>query len=103
MEHAMKHQFVSQISSHFNLLCYDQDVHDDGRDVAQSSRFVVYSSRTRSNVDPITDVFTAMRVDTIVYGRIELTAPWGLRFERGDYACFGTLARGNGWLTVEGL
>jgi AraC-like DNA-binding protein len=56
----------------------------------------------RSNVDPITDVFTAMRVDSVVYGRIELSAPWGLRFERGDYACFGSLARGNGWLTVEG-
>jgi AraC-like DNA-binding protein len=54
-------------------------------------------------VDPITDVFTAMRVESVVYGRIELTAPWGLRFERGNYACFGMLARGNGWLTVDGL
>ena len=54
-------------------------------------------------MDPITDIFSAMRVDSLVYGRIELSAPWGLRFERGDYACFGTLARGNGWLTVEGL
>ncbi|MFL6448190.1 MAG: AraC family transcriptional regulator [Bryobacteraceae bacterium] len=54
-------------------------------------------------MDPITDIFTAMRVESVMYGRIELTAPWGLRFERGDYACFGTLARGNGWLTVEGL
>jgi len=53
-------------------------------------------------VDPITDVFTAMRVESVVYGRIELTAPWGLRFDRGDYACFGTVARGNSWLKVEG-
>jgi len=53
-------------------------------------------------VDPITDIFTAMRVESLVYGRIELTAPWGLHFEKGDYACFGTLARGNAWLTVEG-
>lgn len=51
-------------------------------------------------MDPITDVFTAMRVDSIVYGRIELTAPWGLRFNRGDYACFGTVARGNAWLKL---
>lgn len=43
-----------------------------------------------------------MRVESIVYGRIELTAPWGLRFDKGDYACFGTVARGNAWLTVEG-
>lgn len=54
-------------------------------------------------MDPVTDVFTAMRVDSVVYGRIELTTPWALRFERGDYACFGTLARGNAWLTVEGI
>ena len=53
-------------------------------------------------MDPITDIFTAMRVESIVYGRIELTASWGLRFDRGDYACFGTVARGNAWLTVEG-
>jgi AraC-like DNA-binding protein len=55
-----------------------------------------------SDVDPITDIFTAMRVDSVVYGRIELTAPWGLRFEKGDYACVGTVARGNAWLSVEG-
>ena len=54
-------------------------------------------------MDPITDIFTAMRVESVVYGRIELTAPWGLRFERGDYACFGTVSRGNGWMTVEGV
>jgi AraC-like DNA-binding protein len=53
-------------------------------------------------VDPISDIFTAMRVDTVVYGRIELTAPWGLRFGKGEYACFGTVERGNAWLTVQG-
>ncbi len=51
-------------------------------------------------MDPITDIFTAMRVESLVYGRIELTAPWGLRFEKGDYTCFGMLTRGNAWLTV---
>jgi AraC-like DNA-binding protein len=53
-------------------------------------------------VDPITDIFTAMRVENVVYGRIELTAPWGLRFDKGEYACFGTVARGNAWLMIEG-
>ena len=74
-------------------------------DATRYNRPILLSSRpiNRRNVDPITDVFTAMRVDSVVYGRIELTAPWGLRFERGDYACFGTLARGNGWLSVEGM
>jgi AraC-like DNA-binding protein len=54
-------------------------------------------------VDPITDVFTAMHVESVVYGRVELSAPWGLRLERGDYACFGMIARGNTWLSAEGL
>ena len=54
-------------------------------------------------MDPITDIFTAMRVESVVHGRLELSAPWGLRFERGDYACFGIIARGNSWLSVEGL
>ena len=53
-------------------------------------------------MDPITDIFTAMRVESIVYGRIELTAPWGLSFDKGEYACLGTVARGNAWLSVEG-
>lgn len=53
-------------------------------------------------MDPITDIFTAMRVESLVYGRIELAAPWGLRFDKGDYAALGTVARGNAWLTVEG-
>src|SRR6516164_4196437 len=44
----------------------------------------------------------AMRVDTVVYGRMELTAPWGLRFDKGEYACFGSVARGNAWLSVDG-
>jgi len=53
-------------------------------------------------VDPITDIFTAMRIESVVYRRLELTAPWGLRIERREQACFGTVVRGNCWLTVEG-
>jgi AraC-like DNA-binding protein len=53
-------------------------------------------------MDPITDIFKAMRIESLVYGRFELTAPWGVRFERGEHACFGMIARGNCWATVEG-
>lgn len=53
-------------------------------------------------MDPITDIFTAMRVESIVYGRIELTTPWALRFDKGYYACLGTVARGNAWLSIKG-
>lgn len=53
-------------------------------------------------MDPITEIFRAMRIESLAYGRFELTAPWGLRFESGEYACFGMVARGNCWATVEG-
>jgi len=53
-------------------------------------------------MDPITDIFRAMRIESLVYGRFELTAPWGLGFDRGEYACFGLVARGNCWATIEG-
>ena len=53
-------------------------------------------------MDPITDIFTAMRIESLVYRRLELTAPWGLRIEKGVHACFGMIVRGNCWLTVEG-
>jgi AraC-like DNA-binding protein len=53
-------------------------------------------------VDPITDVFTAMRVESVVYARFEATAPWGFSTEACPHACFGMVSRGNCWLTVEG-
>jgi AraC-like DNA-binding protein len=54
-------------------------------------------------MDPITDVFSSMNVASTVYGSLEATAPWGLRCPAGPYARFGMVARGNCWLTVEGL
>jgi AraC-like DNA-binding protein len=83
-------------------ICYPADVQNDGRDADKSPDLLSIRPILEEGVDPITDVFTAMRVDSVVYGRIELTAPWGLRFEKGEYACFGTVARGNAWLSVEG-
>lgn len=53
-------------------------------------------------MDPVTDLFAAMRIEGVVYRRLELTAPWGLRIERRAQACFGTVVRGNCWLSVEG-
>lgn len=54
-------------------------------------------------MDPLTDVFTAMRVESVVYGRLEATAPWGISFEAPSHAKFGIVLRGNCWLTVEGV
>lgn len=75
-----------------------------GVDETPDNRPDLLSNRpfVRRNVDPITDIFTAMRVESVLYGRIELSAPWGLRFEKSDCACIGTIARGNAWLTFDG-
>jgi AraC-like DNA-binding protein len=54
-------------------------------------------------MDPLTDVFTSMRVESVVYGRLEATAPWALRFEAPSHAKFGIVQRGNCWLTVDGV
>lgn len=52
-------------------------------------------------MDPIDDVFDAMRVNTALHCRIEASAPWGVTFVRGKAARFGFVVRGGCWLTVE--
>jgi AraC-like DNA-binding protein len=44
-----------------------------------------------------------MRVESVVYGRLEATAPWGLSFDSSAHAKFGMVVRGNCWLEVEGM
>jgi AraC-like DNA-binding protein len=53
-------------------------------------------------MDPIADVFTALQVENVLYGRFEAAAPWGIRFPAG-HASFGMLVRGHCWLSVEGV
>lgn len=52
-------------------------------------------------MDPLDEVFSAMRVDNALYARIEAGAPWGLSFRRGETARFGLVVRGGGWLTLD--
>lgn len=52
-------------------------------------------------MDPIDDVFGAMRVHTSLYARIEARAPWGVTFVRGVAARFGYVVDGGCWLTLE--
>lgn len=69
-------------------------------------------------MDPITDIFRTMHVTAFGQHRLEATAPWGLIQERQteekatpsgkkdsptDLAHFAMLARGNCWLSVEGI
>jgi len=53
-------------------------------------------------MDPLDEVFSAMRVADALYARLEATAPWGLRTRRGDgTARFGLMVRGGCWLTLD--
>ena len=53
-------------------------------------------------MDPLDEVFSAMRVERALYARLEATAPWGLSTRRGDgTARFGLVVRGGGWLTLD--
>ncbi|MDQ2779440.1 MAG: AraC family transcriptional regulator [Pseudomonadota bacterium] len=53
-------------------------------------------------MDPLDEVFSAMRVENALYARLEATAPWGLSTRRGDgTARFGLMLRGGGWLRLD--
>src|SRR6202789_3211836 len=69
-------------------------------------------------MDPITDFFRTMHVSAFGLHRLEATAPWGVKQENQteekvtpsdkkmlptDLAHFAMLARGNCWLSVEGI
>ncbi len=52
-------------------------------------------------MDPLDDVFAAMRVQTAMYVRLETTAPWGIQFAGGSAARFGFVVHGRCRLTTE--
>ena len=56
-----------------------------------------------STTDTLGDLLASLRMTTLVYGRIELGAPWGLRFpELSDAASLYLLVRGSAQLEADG-
>lgn len=55
-------------------------------------------------MDVLTDVLRTVRLQNKCYGRLELTAPWGMEVGGSDPPTFHFYAilRGNGWLQVDG-
>ena len=53
-------------------------------------------------MDVLTDVLEAIHVRSLVSGRLELTAPWGLRLEGGRPG-FIVVTRGTCWLEADGV
>jgi AraC-like DNA-binding protein len=52
-------------------------------------------------MDVLADVFAALRIGGIVYSHNELTAPWGIAFDRSNKAGFHVIVRGSCWLRTE--
>ena len=56
-----------------------------------------------TTMDVLTDVLESIRMRSHVYGRMELTAPWGLEFDfsQSGHSAFFMVSRGNCWLKVS--
>ncbi len=53
-------------------------------------------------MDVLTDVLEAVHLKSMIHGRLELTAPWGLRLDGGRPG-FYVVTRGTCWLEVAGV
>lgn len=55
-------------------------------------------------MDVLSDVLQTVRLRSHVYGRLELTSPWGFRldFAHDPHPVLYAVSRGQGWLEVEG-
>ncbi|RYZ44177.1 MAG: AraC family transcriptional regulator [Myxococcaceae bacterium] len=53
-------------------------------------------------MDVLTDSLRSLQLKTEVYGRLELSAPWGLKLDLGLPGFFHAVSRGSCWLEVEG-
>ena len=63
----------------------------------------VQNSRGRDQlrIDPLSQVFLAMRVKNSKCVRLELAGTWGFRFEGYDHAHFGVISQGSCWLSID--
>lgn len=53
--------------------------------------------------DPLADVFGSMRIEDAIYRRVEMTAPWGVRYsgDKGMRVRFGLVVRGAAFLRFK--
>jgi AraC-like DNA-binding protein len=55
-----------------------------------------------ASADVLADVLDAARFSSVIYRRLELGAPWGLRIPARGHVSFYVVSRGGGWLEVAG-
>ncbi|MCY1042640.1 AraC family transcriptional regulator [Corallococcus sp. bb12-1] len=61
------------------------------------------SAQDEQFADVLADVLDSMRLSTVMHGRFELHAPWGIQFPASPGAHIVLIARGGARLEVEGL
>ena len=52
-------------------------------------------------MDPLSDVFSLLRVESVLTARIEVLGPWSLRFSAYRHIKFGGVLEGSFWLWTE--
>src|SRR4051812_6143622 len=52
--------------------------------------------------DIVSDILRALHLETRIFGRIDLGAPWAIRIPSGGDLFFYVVARGGAWLELEG-
>lgn len=53
-------------------------------------------------MDPLEAIFSAMRVESAIYARLEARAPWGISFGTSTHARFAVVVQGHCWLSAAG-
>ena len=59
-------------------------------------------STVDAGIDVVSEILDAAHLTTAVFGRLELGMPWRLRIPARSYLSFYVVARGGGWIEVEG-
>ena len=54
-------------------------------------------------MDPLSDVISLLKVESILSSRMETAGPWGMRFPAYRHIVFGGILEGSRWLWIEGL
>ncbi|HXZ08707.1 MAG TPA: cupin domain-containing protein, partial [Paraburkholderia sp.] len=55
------------------------------------------------SMDPLSDVFSLLKVKSVLSARFEAADPWALRFPAYRYIKFGGVIKGDEWVWIEGV
>ena len=54
-------------------------------------------------MDPLSDVFSLLKVKSVLSARFEAADPWGLRFPAYRHVKFAGVIKGTRWVWIEGV